>query len=148
MTQSALARAAGTSQPAVARYESGRIDPGVETLSRLVAACGMRLALGVEKALPGPVGDVLERARAEVLDLCAEHGAHRVRVFGSVARGEDRPDSDVDLLVDLKPGRTLLDLERLQVALTDLLGVTVDVATERILRDGVSEQALAQSRAL
>ncbi|MEW6583743.1 MAG: nucleotidyltransferase domain-containing protein [Actinomycetota bacterium] len=69
-----------------------------------------------------------------------------MRVFGSVARGDDLPDSDVDLLVDLDPGRTLLDLERLQVAQEDVLGVRVDVATEGILREGVSERTARDVR--
>ena len=52
----------------------------------------------------------LLRCRREILDLAARHGASNVRVFGSVARGDDRPDSDIDLLVDVEPGRTLLDV--------------------------------------
>ena len=52
----------------------------------------------------------LAHFRREILDLGARHGARNIRVFGSVARGDDRPDSDVDLLVDVEPGRTLLDV--------------------------------------
>jgi predicted nucleotidyltransferase len=56
--------------------------------------------------------DAIRRLRAEVPDLAARHGVRNVRVFGSVARGDDRADSDVDFLVDVEPGRTLLDVRR------------------------------------
>ena len=52
----------------------------------------------------------LESHRREILEMAACHGARNVRVFGSIARGDDRATSDVDLLVDMEPGRTLLDL--------------------------------------
>jgi predicted nucleotidyltransferase len=123
----------------VARYEAGRVDPGIETLERLVGALGMRLELRTVVRFPGPRGQLLERRRAEVLAACERHGAREPRVFGSVARGEDGPDSDIDLLVDLEPGRTLVDLEALQIELSGILGAAVDVGTERLLRGGVSE---------
>ncbi len=68
--------------------------------------------------------------------------ARDVRVFGSVARGEERPDSDVDLLVTLDPGRTLLDLARLELELEELLGRPVDVVTADGLREPVRGAAL------
>jgi predicted nucleotidyltransferase len=127
----------------VARYESGQVDPGIETLERLANALGLRLELRMVERFPGPRGRALERRRAEVLAACARHGAHEPRVFGSVARGEDRPDSDIDLLVELESGRTLLDLEALQIELSEILGVAVDVGTERILDGGVSDRVRA-----
>ena len=89
---------------------------------------------------------LLAEKREAILSVAAEHGAHNVRVFGSVARGDDSDDSDVDFLVDLEPGRTLLDLGGLVVGLRDLLGRDVDVVTEgslywllrrRILREAI-----------
>jgi len=74
--------------------------------------------------------------------LAAECGAGNVRVFGSVARGETDSRSDVDLLVDLEPGRSLLDLARLQRKLEELLTVPVDVVSSRGLRDSVRETVL------
>lgn len=68
--------------------------------------------------------------RAEVLRIAAIHGAHNVRVFGSVARGEADAASDIDILVDLDPGRSLLDLGGLLMDLRALLGRDVDVVTE------------------
>jgi uncharacterized protein len=143
VSQAALAQAGGTSQAAVARYETGRVDPGIETLERLVSALGMRLELRTVTRFPGPRGRILERRRAEVLAACERHGAREPRVFGSVARGEDGPESDIDLLVDLDPGRTLLDLVALRIELSEILGVAVDVGTEAMLRNGVSDRVRA-----
>lgn len=139
MTQTALARAAGTSQAAVARYEAGLTEPGLATLERLVGACGRRLTVSTAPRFPGPRGRTLERMRPQVLEACARHGARGAQVFGSVARGEDRPDSDIDLLVELDEGRTLLDLEELQIELAEILDVAVDIGTTGTLRGGVSE---------
>lgn len=74
--------------------------------------------------------------------LAADCGARNIRVFGSVARGETDSRSDVDLLVDLEPGRSLLDLARLQRKLEQLLTVRVDVVSSRGLRDRVRETVL------
>ena len=56
------------------------------------------------------IAELLEKKKEEILRIAARHGARNVRVFGSVARGEARPDSDVDFLVDMEPGRSLLDM--------------------------------------
>lgn len=84
------------------------------------------------------LGDVIRAA-------AAASGARDVRVFGSVARGEDARDSDVDLLVRLEPGRTLLDIARLEVRLEDLLGRHVDVVTEAGLREPLRSAALREA---
>jgi predicted nucleotidyltransferase len=89
-----------------------------------------------------------ERVRArhqQILRLAAHYGAHNLRIFGSVARGEAGPDSDLDLLVDLAPDRTLLDLGGLQMDLQALLGCTVDVFTADLLRPRVRERALREA---
>jgi len=91
----------------------------------------------------------LQELRATRLDsilrLAAMHGAHNVRVFGSVARGESDSESDVDFLVDLDPGRTISDLGGLLMDLQDALGSPVDVVTERGLRVRVRERILAEA---
>lgn len=74
-----------------------------------------------------PIDQLLRANREEILRLAAKHGAHNVRVFGSMARGQARPDSDVDLLVDMEPGRSLIDLGSLLMDLQDLLGRQVDI---------------------
>lgn len=87
----------------------------------------------------------VDQKRTEVLRAAARHGARNLRVIGSVARGEARPDSDLDLLVDLDPGRSLLDHAALVIELETLLGCKVDVATERGLRPRVRDRVLAEA---
>ena len=75
------------------------------------------------------------RAQREVLlGIASRHGARNVRLFGSAARGTAGRDSDIDLLVDLEPGRTLLDLGGLLMEIQGVVGARVDVALERMLR--------------
>jgi predicted nucleotidyltransferase len=93
----------------------------------------------------------LERLRAEreaILNVATRHGAKEVRVFGSVARGEAKPESDIDLLVTLEPGRSLLDLGGLLMDLQDLLGSEVDIVTESGLRPRIRARVLAEARTL
>ena len=92
--------------------------------------------------------ELLKAKREEILRIAARHGAVNIRVFGSVARGDARPDSDVDFLVDLEPGRSLLDLGGLLMVLQDLLGRNVDVVTERGLRPRIRDRVLAEAMAL
>jgi predicted nucleotidyltransferase len=89
---------------------------------------------------------IVREHRDEILAVAARHGARSIRLFGSLARGEARPDSDVDLLVELEPGRSLLDLIAIKQDLEDILDRSVDVLTERslspYLRDRVLEDAV------
>ncbi len=89
--------------------------------------------------------DRLRELRAEIQSAAQAHGARDVRVFGSVARGEDHDASDVDFLVALEPGRTLLDLARLEIRLEKLLGRSVDVMTENALQEPVRSAALREA---
>jgi len=85
--------------------------------------------------------ELLRRHREAIIDVLARRGGHRVRVFGSVARGEDEPGSDIDLLVELRGERSaggeLLEVLELPDVLTALVGARVDVVTERSLRPEV-----------
>lgn len=92
--------------------------------------------------------DLLVSRRSQILRLAAEHGASNIRVFGSVARGEADSESDIDLMVDLAPGRSLFDLGGLVMDLQDLLGCEVDVVTERGLRDRLRERVLQEAMPL
>jgi predicted nucleotidyltransferase len=83
--------------------------------------------------------------REEILLIAARHGARNVRIFGSVARAEAGPDSDVDVLVDLEPGRSLFDLGGLLMELQELLGCRVDVVTEKGLRPRIRERVLSEA---
>jgi uncharacterized protein len=89
--------------------------------------------------------DLLHRNRDEILRIAALHGAHNVRVFGSVARGEAGNESDVDFLVELEQGRSLLDRAALMLALQELLGRRVDVATERGLKSALRDHVLQEA---
>ncbi|RJQ46065.1 MAG: nucleotidyltransferase [Gaiellales bacterium] len=88
---------------------------------------------------------LLQANREKILQMAAQHGARNVRVFGSVARGEAGPESDLDFLIELEPGRSLLDHAALLLDLEQLLGFRVDVATERGLRDRIREQVLREA---
>lgn len=83
--------------------------------------------------------------REVITRTAAESGASDLRVFGSVARGDDRDDSDIDFLVTLEPGRTLLDLARLEIRLENLLGRSVDIVTESVLREPIRSVALRET---
>ncbi len=87
----------------------------------------------------------VKEKRERILRLCAKHGARSVRVFGSVARGQADQQSDVDFLVELEPGRTLLDLGGLQQELEILLGCRVDVVTVRSLKARIRDRVLREA---
>jgi predicted nucleotidyltransferase len=94
------------------------------------------------------IDQLLKDRREDILRIAAQHGAHNVRVFGSVARGEARSDSDVDLLVELESGRSLLDLGGLLMDLQTLLGREVDVVTDQGLRDRIRARVLQEAKPL
>lgn len=83
--------------------------------------------------------------RRDVLALARRHGVTNVRVFGSVAAGADGPASDIDLLVDIRETTSLLDLSRLEVELSTLLGVEVDVVPSRSLRPHLAARVLGEA---
>ena len=86
--------------------------------------------------------------RNEIVQIARRHGATNIRVFGSVARGEADNNSDIDFLVDMEHGRSLLDLGGLLMDLQKLLGQSVDVVTEKGLRPRVRELVLREARAI
>ena len=151
LSQVELARRAGVAQSVISAYEAGRRQPALPMLARLIEATGLELRVAVDEprrdCLSGPVGRIVRQRRRELIAAAQAHGVSHVRVFGSVARGEDRPGSDVDLLVDLPPGLGLLgfgrlldDLERiLDGAKVDLVPAT-DLKPE--IRDRVEREAL------
>ena len=90
----------------------------------------------------------LSSHRERVLEIARAHGASNVRVFGSAARGRDREGSDIDLLVDVDDKATLFTLTGLEQALSDLLGVRVDVRTPAEISRYVRDRVLAEARPL
>ena len=90
-------------------------------------------------------GELLHEKREDILRLASKRGASNIRIFGSVARGKADSKSDIDLLVDLEPGRSLFDLGGLLMDLQELLGHKVDVVTERGLRECIRERVLKEA---
>ena len=90
----------------------------------------------------------LQGRRQEIFRIAARHGARNIRLFGSAARGEDRPDSDLDLLVEMESGRSLLDLVALGQDLEDLLQGKVDVLTDSSVHPAIRPYILADARPL
>jgi predicted nucleotidyltransferase len=123
MTQRQLAEASGVRQPNIAAYERGQRVPSAQMLARLLAA-----------TRTGPAV-ILAAHRDEVHRIAGRHHARDVRVFGSVARGTDRPDSDLDLLVTFDEDASLLDQAALIRELEDVLGLPVDVVSADALRE-------------
>lgn len=135
LSQAELAELAGTTQPALSAYEHGQRRPSEATLRRIVLAANVRPSL------------LLEHYHDAVIDAVEEHGGVGVWIFGSVARGEDTPESDLDLLVRMKPDATLFDLAALGEAIKELLGIEVDVVSEGGLKPERDDDILAEARA-
>lgn len=133
LTQLDLAARSGVRQPNIAAYENGKRTPSASMVERLLDAARDRPSV------------VLRRHREDVIRIARNHRAGNVRVFGSIARGEDHPDSDIDLLVTFSEGATLFDQAGLIEELELLLGRDVDAVSEgglrqhheRILREAV-----------
>lgn len=86
----------------------------------------------------------LSSRRADILELAAKHGAKQIRIFGSVARGEADENSDVDFLVEMEPGRSLMDMGGLLMDLRDLLGREVDVVSVKGLKARIRDRVLRE----
>lgn len=116
-------------------------------LSRAEEFVRMRLASDAGETARGATGlrRLVERKRGEIEALAARRGAHNVRLFGSVARGDAGPESDIDLLVDLEQGRSVLDLGGLVEDLRSLLGRRVDVVPAGDLRPGLRDRVLSEA---
>ena len=151
LSQAELARRAGVTQSVVSAYESAARQPSLPMLDRLVSATGLELELQVRRRtsqLKGPIGTRLWARRNRVKQLAAGHGLSNLRVFGSVARGEETEASDLDLLVDVTPGVGLIGLARAQNDLEELLGTRVDLVPASDLKPGVAESVLAAAMQL
>lgn len=152
LSQTDLARRAGVAQSVICAYEKDRREPGLATLAKLIEATGHELAVELipttrnRPGLPDTrLGRLLRRHRRAVLALAAKRGASNVRVFGSVARGEDTEASDVDLLVDLDDHVGVVALAGLRRELSELLHVDVDVVPASTLKPGVAEAVHAEA---
>jgi len=148
LSQVDLAARAGTSQSALARYETGASLPTLPTLERLLAACGRRLEIQTPPAKPsapvtsmrsqlGPQATELRRQRRRLLDAADKHGVSHLRAFGSVARGEAKASSDIDLLVRFAADAdwSLLDHARMELELERLLRRRVDLVSRSAIEN-------------
>lgn len=123
-----LADRAGVTQSVISTYENGRREPSLAALQRLLLAAGFTTAIDLlPVAAPPPLRDRVMAVRTELVAIVHRGGGRNPRLFGSVARGEDGPASDVDLMVDLEPGLGFFALMRIQDQAEQLLGVHVDV---------------------
>lgn len=116
-------------------------------VGRLVEAAGFDLEVSVRQQpellarLTGPIGQRVRRRRRELVAAAAAHGIANLRVFGSVARGQDRSDSDVDLLADVPAGMGLLGLGRAADELEAIVGAQVDLVPAANLNPGIRRRA-------
>lgn len=133
MSQAELARAAEVRQPNLSAYENGRRTPSPEVADRL------------KRALLGRPSARVQEHRDDIRALVERHHAHSPRIFGSIARGEDEPGSDVDLLVEFTDEATLLDEVGLRLALRDLLRVEVDIVAADSLRGAFADRVLGEA---
>lgn len=152
LTQTELAARAGTSQAAIARYESDRVSPSVSTLERVLRAAGAELVISSAQAnqtdLSSEKAQLVRRHKVEINDLARSHGARSIRLFGSVARGEDTSKSDIDFLVNTPDENALSIAISLQADLESLLGCRVDVSPECVLKPNVRKAALKEAVAI
>ncbi|MGH2581265.1 MAG: nucleotidyltransferase family protein [Anaerolineales bacterium] len=96
-------------------------------------------------AMKTALADALKKNRQKIFQIAKRHGVYNIRVFGSAVTGDAKPESDIDLLVDLAEGQSLFDLGAFLVEVEQILGVPVDVVTEKglhwYIRDRVLEEA-------
>ena len=133
MSQFQLAAAADVPQPNLSAYENGRRNPSPEVLGRIGRALQVRPSAR------------LREHRDAVLAAVASHRAVDPRVFGSVARGEDEPRSDLDLIVRFTEDASLLDEVGLRIALSDLLGIPADVVGADALRGDFGARVMSEA---
>ena len=128
LTQVELARRSGIAQNVISDYERGKREPSFGAVDILLGAAGLTIEYKPLSEL-----ERVRRSRDEIVEVLAAHGLTNAGVFGSVARGEETSASDIDILVDIAPGTTLLTIIGAQIELENLLGRPVDL----VPRDGL-----------
>lgn len=153
LSQAQLAQRAGVNQSVISAYETGARQPSLPSLARLVEATGSGLEVvisspAVTRDADRPLARRIREHRSEIFAALDRHGLASPRIFGSVARGAERPDSDIDFLVDVPAGTGLLTLARCQADLEKLLGAPVDLVPAAELKPGVASDILADAEPL
>jgi len=133
LTQVELARRSGIAQNVISDYERGKREPSFGAVDILLGAAGLAIEYTPLSEL-----DRIRRKRDEIIDVLAAHGLTNVGVFGSVARGEETSESDIDLLVDVAPDTGLLSIIRAQDELEKLLGREIDLIPRAGLKPRVA----------
>lgn len=149
LSQGELARRAGVAQSMISAYENGAREPTLPTLRRLLSAAGFGLALALEPEptdpLSGPVGLRVREHRVRMRSVLRERGIVGARIFGSTARGDDRQDSDVDLLVPVPSGTGLIALLSLRRELEEIVGAPVDLVPADVLKEDLKRSVDSES---
>lgn len=156
LAQRERADRAGVSQPVISAYERGRREPGLSMLTKLVNATGCEMVIELvfrgshSESVPveRPLRQRVRDQREAILTIAARRGARNVRLFGSVARGDESSMSDVDFLVELDDGVSLIELIGLERELSELLGCAVDLVPERNVKAGISDRVLIEATPL
>ena len=104
-----------------------------------------RSYMSAETIVPRTVMEILTSKKEELNSLAQKYGAHNIRIFGSVARGEETEGSDIDLLVEMDEDASLLDLSLLKNDLEDMLGKTIDITTPPALHPMLAESILKEA---
>ena len=146
-----LDRARAKGAVAQARFEAAIVRAASRGLSQRELAVGASVSQPYVSQLVAShsgrfvprsrLGYVLAAHRRQLLEIVRRYGAHNVKVFGSVARGDDGPSSDIDLLVDIPDDMGLFTLARMELDVQDLLGESVDLVPSRMLKSGVRQSA-------
>lgn len=133
LTQAELAEAARVPQPNLSAYETGRRSPSPDVVAR------------IDTALRSRPKTRIARHREAILNAVTAHHARAPRLVGSVVRGEDTPDSDIDILVEFDDTASMLDEVGLRLALSDILDVEVDVLDVGNLRGEMRDRVLHEA---
>ena len=145
LTQAELAGSAGITQSVISAYEHGRREPSFATLQRLIAAAGYTLDASFVRAEPGGLLAAVRASASELRDALGPLGAVDIQVFGSVARGNESPDSDIDLLVELAPDVGAFALLRMQSAAEAILRRSVDILPSTGLKPDVADRVAREA---
>lgn len=131
---------------ALSKIESDRRGVSSLELASIARALNLPIQSFFTELTPPPEpARVVRSKRAAVLRIARKHGARSIRIFGSAARGDATPESDIDFLVEMEPGRGLFEQAAMLLELQDLLGRDVDVVTVEGLRTRIRERVLAEA---
>jgi uncharacterized protein len=130
----------------VSAYESSMREPSFEMLRKLVGAAGFELELELRPApIRSPLRVTVDQNRASLRRALHRLGATNIRLFGSVARGDDGPESDVDLLVDVNASVGMFALGKMRSEAEGILGSSVDIVPSNSLKPNLAERVLAEA---